>query len=257
MSVGIIIQARSGSSRFPRKIYAPFNNGKNSIQCILEGTKKTIVPHKIVLAMPKDDQKEIEKRLAEGEFNEYIDNRFELFIGLGEEDDLVDRYYGAMRKFDIDVCMRITGDCPMHCATSGMMDDMLLKYLGERKSVFMGNDLLVSRVPYPCGIDMEVFNYEMMCWVKMHAKTDAELEHCVTTLYGTFSPFDLYGYENIRPQIQISTRISDFSLDTREDYELLKKLMNEYDKYQDINKAIESVSLSNIKKTNMSKNFRQ
>lgn len=255
MKIGVIIQARSQSSRLPRKIYLPFKNGKNSLQCILEGASKTIVPHNVVLAMPKEDEKEIKSKISM--FDPFIDDRFDLFIGRGEQNDLVDRYHSVMRNLGLDICVRLTGDCPMHIATPEMIDDMLLQYIKCRESVFMGNNLLVSRVPYPCGVDIEIFDYSMICWAKINAKTPFDLEHCVPIMYGKNSPFKIVGYENIRPQKQVSTKISDFSLDTEDDYRLIWNLMENYDKFDDLNKAIENTDIEKFDKTNFSKNFRQ
>jgi len=257
MKIGIIMQARSQSRRFPRKIYAPFNNGKHSIQCILEGMKKTNIPHKIILAMPYEDKEEIENRIKSGELENYIDDRFDLFIGNGDQSDLVDRYHKAMRKFSLDVCVRLTCDCPMHIATANIIDEMLFEYMTLKTNGFMGNNLLVAKAPAPCGIDVEIFSYDLMCWAKMYAKTPHELEHCVPIMYGPFSQFEIHGFENIRPHFMVSRRIADFSLDTLGDYELLKILMDNYDKYQDLNKAIENADIGGFDKTSDSKNFRQ
>lgn len=256
MKTGVILQCRSQSKRLPRKIYMDLN-GSNSIQRILSGLKKTIVPHKIILAMPAEDKAEIEQRIRCGELNDYIDDRFELFIGDGDQNDLVDRYHKAMQKFGIDICARITGDCPMWCGASSLMDEMLMEYMKLGGKGFMGNNLLVAQNSFSCGLDCEIFGYQEICWTKMHAKTSLELEHCVPLMYSDISPFPILPFNNNRPHTMISTRISDFSLDTASDYQLLLRLTACYDKYQDINKAIENVDLTGFDKTNMSKNFRQ
>lgn len=75
-------------------------------------------------------------------------------------------------------------------------------------------------------------------------------------MYSGLSPFTIYGFENNRPHTMITTRISDFSLDTQNDYEFLLKLTKLYDETGSLNKALENVDLSDFTKTNMSKNFR-
>lgn len=257
MNVAVVLQCRSQSKRLPRKIYADLGNGKYSIQCILEGLKKTIVPNKIILAMPDDDRVEIEDRIAKGELDNFIDDRFELFIADGDQNDVLNRYYLAMRKYGIDVCARITGDCPMHIGANKLMDEMLLEYLKLGLNGFYGNNLLVSELPFPCGVDIEIFDYKMLCWTKMNAKTDYEKEHVVPLMYSDLSPFSIRGHLNKRPNKMITNKIADFSLDTPEDLELIKKIMANYDKYGDLNKAIESTDISGFDKTNYSKNFRQ
>jgi spore coat polysaccharide biosynthesis protein SpsF len=258
MKIGIVIQARSSSKRLPGKIFASLN-GRNSIQRILDGCKKTIYPHKIILAMPADDKAEIDRRIKDGELDAHIDERFELFIGGGDLNDLVDRYHKAARLHALDVIVRLTADCPMHEAYAFGLDEMIAEYLQQGATGFMGNNLLVSPTPFPCGIDAEIFNYEMLCWNKKHAKTQLELEHCVPLMYSDIGAriWGLVPFNNVRPHTMVSNRISDFSLDTPNDYQLLLKLTEAYDKYQDLNKALENVDLGEHDKSNMSKNFRQ
>jgi spore coat polysaccharide biosynthesis protein SpsF len=255
--IGVVLQCRSQSKRLPRKIYADLGGGKYTIQRILEGMKKTVVPHKIILAMPKEDKDEIEQRIKSGELDPYIDDRFELFIASGAQDDLVDRYHKVARKYDLDVIARITGDCPGWIGASKIMDEMLMEYLALGTNGFLGNNLLIARAPYPCGIDCEIFSYEMMCWAKMHATTAYDLEHCTPIMYSDISPFKIHPFDNCRPHTMITNKISDFSLDTTKDYQMLLKIMESFDKDQNLNKALENVDIGEFDKTNFSKNLRQ
>ena len=187
--IGIIIQARTSSTRLPGKIFKDLN-GRNAVQRILDGCKKTIFPNKIILAMPVDDKVEIERRIAIGELEGHIDDRFALYIAECNLNNLLDRYYMAARKYGIDTIIRLTCDCPMHEAYSFGIDEMIADYLKYNKSIFMGNNLLVAKRPYPCGIDVEIFTYEMICWAKQHAEKPYELEHCVPLMYSDLSPFE-------------------------------------------------------------------
>lgn len=256
MNIGIVIQARTSSSRLPGKIFKDLN-GRHSIQRILDGCKKTIYPTKIILAMPKDDQVEIEGRIKNGELKGHIDGRFNLFISTGSLNNLVDRYYGAANKHNLDVIIRLTADCPMNEAYWFGIDEMIAEYLQMGSRGFMGNNMTIAQNPFPSGIDIEIFNYEMICWAKRYAKTDHELEHCVPIFYSDIGArlFGVIPFNNNRPHTMISRRISDFSLDTPGDYELLLKLTAAYDELQDLNKAIESVDLGGFHKTNYSKNY--
>lgn len=258
MKIGIVIQARTSSNRLPGKIFMDIN-GKNSIQRILDGCKKTIYPHKIILAMPAEDKEKIESRINAGELEGHIDERFELVIGDGDLNDLVDRYYKAARRYGIDVIVRLTADCPMHEGYAFGLDEIIAEYLSLGAGGFMSNNLLVAQNPYPCGIDVEVFNYEMICWAKKHATSKYELEHCVPIFYSNVGSglFGIKPFNNNRPHTMVSTRLSDFSLDTPNDYQMLLELTRAYDQYQDLNMALESIDICKYDKTNMSKNFRQ
>ena len=123
MTVGILLQARSGSTRLPGKIFMDLNS-RYSIQRILAGCKKTIIPNKIILCMPKEDRAEIEGRIARGELDGCTDDRVSLFIGEGDSNDLIDRFYKAARKYNIDTVVRLTCDNPMLEGANDIIDDM-------------------------------------------------------------------------------------------------------------------------------------
>ena len=126
--IGVIIQARTGSTRFPRKIYEDIN-GKCTLERVLEGVKKAEIPNKIILAMPKCDDQEFINLLASGVFESAIDDRFDMYFG--DPDDLVDRYFQAARLHGIDLIVRVTADCPL--IQGKIIDEMLIEYLKKQK----------------------------------------------------------------------------------------------------------------------------
>ena len=236
--IGIICQARTRSNRFPSKIYEDLN-GKYTLQRVLEGATKSVVAHKNILAMPGYDEKEFNERYNRGEFNGIVDDRFETYFG--DPENLIDRYYNAARKYGIDLIVRITADNPLISATA--IDEMLLEYKRNNYNGFMGNNLLVSSLPQSCGTDVEIFPFWMLCEAKLYATTDYQKEHCVPFMYDKARPYNIYGFENRRPNTMISTRVKDFSFDTEEDRQLLLKLTKIYDETGDLNKALETVEL--------------
>ncbi|MFA5023410.1 MAG: hypothetical protein WC523_00435 [Patescibacteria group bacterium] len=239
MSIVIILQARSQSTRFPRKIYADLN-GKYSIQRILSGCKKTIYPNKIILAMPAEDKIEIESRIAKGEMDNFIDDRFSLFIGPGEQNDLVDRFYRAARLYHAEVIVRLTCDNPMYEGFSDGIDEMIEYYLLNDKKGFLGNnDAICKANPYPHGVDVEIFNYRMLCWAKLNIHDKYNLEHCAPSFYKPTLRFGGLEFRNEYRKNLVSTSIPKFTMDTEEDYKLLLKLTKNYDICQDLNKSLE------------------
>ena len=246
--IGIILQARSNSTRLPSKIFMDLN-GQYSIQRILSGCKKTICPNKIILAMPKEDKQEIERRLSCGELSNCTDDRFELFIGDGDQNNLIDRFHGAARKFGLDIVIRLTADNPLYEGYSFGIDEMVSEYLHNGSTGFMGNNLTVATNPYPSGIDVEIFSYEMLCWAKLHVKTEYCLEHCAPSFYSGDSPFKIMPFNNNRPHTMISTKIPSFTMDTINDYNFLLALTENYDRTQDLNKAIETLKIQKMVET--------
>jgi len=233
MKIGVIVQARTGSTRFPNKIYKDLN-GKYTLQRVLEGVTGAQLPHCIILAMPEYNKQEFSNRSVKGEFDKIVDDRFDTYFG--HPDDLVDRYFKAARKNNIDLIVRITGDCPM---IQGMIiDEMLYEYLKNGYSGFMGNNCLVSPLPYPLGTDVEIFPYWMLAETYQLAKDPSDREHVTPFMYRRGTEYNIHPFLNKRPNTMISTKIYDFSFDTQDDYALLQALTAEYDECGDISKAI-------------------
>lgn len=227
MTVGVIIQARTGSSRFPRKIYEDLN-GKYTLQRVLEGTTSSKLPQTIVLAMPKYDQEEFEERREQQHFSKFIDDRFRTYFG--SSDDLVDRYFKSARKYGIDLIVRVTADCPM--IQGQIIDDMVLEYLKNGYTGFMGCNSLISPVPYPEGTDIEIFPYWMLAETWLLSTDPKEREHVTPYMYSRNKPYPIHSFINRRPNTLLTRKHQDFSFDTEEDRQLLLKITKEYDQLE-------------------------
>lgn len=232
--IGIIIQARTGSSRLPKKIYKDLN-GKYTLQRVLGECKKSKLVNRIILAMPEYDSAEIKKRMYQGELKDCIDGRFRLFFGSSE--DLVDRYFKAATKFDIHLIVRITADCPTTQAK--LIDSMLIEYMKNGYNGFMGNNECVSSIPYPDGTDIEIFPLWMLAETHRDATLQQDREHVTPYMYKNRSKYNVYEFHNKEPNPVIDMKFTGFSLDTQQDYELLTEMIKHYDQYNDLNKAIE------------------
>lgn len=231
--IGVIIQARTGSSRFPRKIYEDIN-GKCTLERVLEGVYQAKVPNKIILAMPKYDEDEF--------INSDIFNGLDDSVGLyfGHPDDLVDRYFHAAREHGIDLIVRVTADCPL--IQGKIIDEMLIEYLKKGYNGYMGSNETVSALPYPDGTDAEIFPYWMLAEVHQLANDPIHREHVGPFIYRRGTEYDLHGFRNCRPNTAISMKFSNFSFDTYEDLQLIKALTEQYDKHGDLNKAIQDTN---------------
>lgn len=109
MTDGIVIQARSGSTRLPAKILLPFDGQRRIIDIILENIRRQCPGKKIVLATtdnPADD------RIAD------IASEAGVLCYRGSENDVLLRFIGAAEKFGIDRLIRVCSDNPFLRADS-------------------------------------------------------------------------------------------------------------------------------------------
>jgi spore coat polysaccharide biosynthesis protein SpsF (cytidylyltransferase family) len=228
-----IVQARTKSTRFPRKIYEDIN-GVYDLQRVLGGLKNSKVVHKIVLAMPLYDQEEFEQRFSAGEFEGFIDERFGSYFG--SSNDLVDRYFQAARKYNADIVIRNTADCPL--LQGKIIDEMVIEYMKGGCNGFMSNNNLICPAPYPDGLDTEIFPYWMLAEAHQMTTDSYHREHVTPYMYRRGTGYNIYQFNNTRPNTMINTRFPDFSFDTPEDLKLIKCIAKEYDKHSDLDRAI-------------------
>lgn len=230
--IGVIVQARTGSTRFPGKIYADIN-GRHTLSRVLEGVTHARMPHKIILAMPKYDKADFENRERLGEFD-HLDGRFSTYFG--SPDDVLDRYASAARQNELDLIVRVTADCPL--IQGWLIDQMLAEYLRLGLNGFMGCNSTVASPYYPDGMDVEIFPYWMLMEADAMAECDHYREHVTPFMYRPGTQYDIHRFNNFAPHTQITTAIPNFSFDTPEDYNLIKRISVRYDTHHDLNTAL-------------------
>jgi len=230
--IGVVIQARTGSSRFPRKIYQDIN-GVVTLHRVLKGVTQAKLPHKIILAMPTYDYDEYFDRLQKGigVTASEADDRYS--VCFGHPDDLVDRYFEASRENCLDLIVRVTADCPL--IQGQIIDEMLLEYMKNDYNGFMGNNELVSDVPYPDGVDVEIFPYWMLAETWQLTQDSVHREHVTPFMYRRGTEYNIYSFRNHRPNTMISMKYPNMSFDTNEDLQLITKIAQIYDETGDLN----------------------
>lgn len=102
MNIGIIIQARMGSTRFPGKILQQFYGGKTLLEILLENLHKVEGVKVIVATSVNENNDRLETFLLE---------RGEL-VYRGSENDVLDRFIKAAEANGIDGIVRICSDNP-------------------------------------------------------------------------------------------------------------------------------------------------
>lgn len=102
MNIGIIIQARMGSTRLPGKILKPFYGGKTLLETLLENLHKVNGVKVIVATSVNENNDQLETFLRE---------RNEL-VYRGSENDVLDRFIKAAKENNVEGIVRICSDNP-------------------------------------------------------------------------------------------------------------------------------------------------
>lgn len=207
----IFIQARINSSRYPKKIFKKI--GKYVVlDLIKKRLDKSKFSKNIIFLIPKND-----KNLPLKNF--LLKRNYKFFMG--NERNVLSRFYNASNFFKSKNIVRITSDCPF--IDYKLLDNMIKKY-------FMGKyDYLSNIYPkrsFPNGLDIEIFNHKALSFAKLKAKKKYDIEH-VTPYILKNKKFKKFNFLN-RPDTS-KLRIT---LDYKEDLEnlnlIFKKLKNNY-----------------------------
>ncbi len=202
MRLGIIIQARMGSSRLPGKILKklPEKGGRTALEHVVRRCLMVKEASEVIVATTTEEADLMVVNEAA---------RLGVRSFRGSEDDVLERYYLAAKAAGLEAVMRITSDCPCH--DPEVLGDMVRKFIGSRAD-YVSNTVTRS---YPHGLDAEVFTFEALEKAYKEAELKQYREHVTPYLYksGIFKTVQLVQDKNTS-DIRVT-------LDTPEDYALL------------------------------------
>jgi len=206
-----VIQARMSSTRLPNKVMMPLA-GKPLLLRMYERVVTSKLAGTIVIATTKEESDEPIIRLCE-------ENKIEYFRG--DTNDVLDRHYQCVLKYDPDAVVKIPSDCPL--IDSDIIDKVLKYYIGNRHRFdFVSN---LHPPTYPDGNDVEVMSFEALKDAWQNAKMKLEREH--TTPYFWENP-GKFRIGNVKwesgKDFSMSYR---FTIDYNEDYLFIKAIYDE------------------------------
>ena len=218
IEVLIAIQARSNSTRFPKKIYEHIGDrrvldhvidrAKSTAEHIMRYTTKIKVKCQVAVLHPSDDEELIKTFRSSGA----------ILIG-GDEQDVLSRFVTAQSMTDSDYVVRLTSDCPL------MLDYVVAKHI--HVATFNSYDY-VSNVDENCrfvadGFDCEVLSRRAIEWLDRNAKSASDREH-VTTAIRRVRPAEL---SQAFVSFKLDTSKIKMSVDTIEDLERAREYYHE------------------------------
>jgi glutamate-1-semialdehyde 2,1-aminomutase/spore coat polysaccharide biosynthesis protein SpsF len=137
-----VVQARSSSSRLPRKVLAPVGP-HTLLERLLRQLRGCETLDAVVVATSSDP--------SDDELAQWLE-RHGITAVRGDLDDVLARFAAAARVACADVVVRLTGDCPLH--TPDTVDEVVRAFLTADV------DYATNTQPYtrPDGLDVEVFS---------------------------------------------------------------------------------------------------
>ncbi|MBI1938241.1 MAG: glycosyltransferase family protein [Ignavibacteriales bacterium] len=207
MKTAAIVQARIGSTRLPGKIFKDLC-GMPVLWHVVNRLSHSKFLDKIIVAtttLPEDDI--IEKFCTENN----------ILFSRGSSEDVLSRYYEAAKKFEAKIIIRITSDCPV--IDPQILDKMIEEFITTSKAEkldYMSNS--VQRT-FPRGFDAEIFTFAVLEKIFNEAVQTYEREHVTPYIY---QHPEIFRIKNFAGEKDYS--FHRWTVDTPEDYELIKKI---------------------------------
>ncbi len=203
----IIVQARYGSTRLLGKVMKKVLE-KPLLWYLIKRLEQIKTPNKLIIATgsAKSNQPLID----------FAKNQKIAFF-IGSEDDVLDRYYQTAKKFNGDIIVRITGDCPL---TDPNIIDKGLKVFLKGNYDYVSN---VHPSTYPDGFDCEIFSFKSLEAAWKEAKLPSEREHVTPYIWKNPDRFSLRNFEN-----RVDVHTIRLTVDNAEDFKLITKIIKKF-----------------------------
>jgi spore coat polysaccharide biosynthesis protein SpsF len=204
------IEARMGSTRLPGKVLLPAN-GQPLLGHLVNRLKQVPTIESIVLATTVNKRDDVLGAFAESE---------DILCYRGSEDDVVGRVIGAGESVNTDVVVGFTGDCPV-------VDPVIVE---QTIQMFLNNDceyVSTGYIPsYPAGVgDNHVFLLETLKRSSILSDDIQDRENVGMHIHKhpeLFAQIFLVGPADLSwPEVHLL-------LDTPEDYELLRRVVEHF-----------------------------
>jgi glutamate-1-semialdehyde 2,1-aminomutase len=202
MSVSVaIVQARLGSSRFPRKVLEKIG-AQTAIEMVIDRLNRCAEVDQVVVAIPDSS---IDDPLED----------FLLDLGVvvkrGSTDDVLDRYQTAAAATNASLVVRITADCPL---VDPAVVDEAVRCLRDGEF-----DYVRTSEDFPDGLDVEVFTVQSLEKAWANARDEFDREHVTPFMRRDQT---LRRFELAAPEGMSGLRVT---LDYPEDLEVIRQVV--------------------------------
>lgn len=226
LHVVAIIQARMGSTRLPGKVMREVL-GKPLLAYQIERLRQCKQIDTLVVATTYNSEDWCIVKLCQN---------LTVNVFLGSEEDVLTRYYEAACYYQADVVVRLTADCPL--IDPEIVDRVITEYLSNYPQYdYVSNT--IERT-YPRGLDTEVFSFQALQVAYYNARAPHLREHVTPYIYMNPQIFNL---GNVLDKTDHSKHR--WTVDTTEDFELIKRIIEQLYPNKPLFNRIDVLSLLN------------
>ncbi len=210
--IGIVLQARMGSTRLPGKMLMEMV-GHSMLWHNIQRLRRVERADVLVVAVPEGaaDRPLVDQCQREG---------WEVFCG--SEKDVLARYYHCAREFGFAHVVRATGDCPL--VDPEVVDGMIAMHLAEGADYSSSKDEVGCRVPKGAGLEM--FSFAALARSYREGSAANHREHINEFIIEYPEAFRIAAY---REPAAKRCQALELTVDTKEDFLFVKSIIEAFD----------------------------
>lgn len=205
-SIAVIIACRLKSTRLPQKAIREVKDGLTSVELCQKNAKRIRNVNHVILATSDNEE--------DAKLGEYVFDGVKFHTG--DPVDVIDRYQSIIDKLDIDVVIRMTGDCPY--PSDEIMQFLLESHFASGADYTQANKSVV-------GADAQIINAQALRRVKELFPVTDYSEYM--NGYIIYNP-DHFKLNNVDLPEEL-VRDYRLTLDYPEDLELIKRIEAHFD----------------------------
>ena len=187
MTVGIIIQTRTGSSRLPSKVMMKADEDSIMLDYVINQLNHSKLHDKLVIATTVLEQDNVI-------FDHVTNRNIECFRG--DEKNVLERHYQCAKKYSLSTIVRIPSDKPLIDPT--IVDSMIQEFQSNSYDYISNFSVNTENnhefVPsFPSGTEVEIFSFSALEDAWKNATTDYDKEHVTPYIYANPKKFNSLG----------------------------------------------------------------
>jgi spore coat polysaccharide biosynthesis protein SpsF len=207
MKIIATIEARMTSSRLPGKVLMRVKK-KSFLEYLVERLRKIKELDEIILCTTRNNTDDILIKKAK---------ELKIKFFRGSENNVLSRVVSAVKKYEADVVVQITADCPI---IDYKIVEQAIKLFKSKKYDCVSNSFVRS---FPDGMDVNVIKAKALYKTKLFAKTKPYKEHVTLFIKDNPKIFKIKNFiadkKNYWPELGVT-------LDEKKDYLLLRRIIN-------------------------------
>ncbi len=206
-----VIQARMGSSRLPSKMMLELC-GKPLLEHIFDRMKLSKKIDRLILATSDTPTDDVLEDLA-------AKNNIDCFRG--SEDDVLDRFVQAMKKYNPEHVVRICADNPL---IDPAEVDKIIEHHIKADADYSFNHIPCMNNEYPDGIGADVFRAKVLETVHQVTAEPRHREHIDEYIWDHLDKFKV---ETLKADDSIARPDIRLDVDTQADFDFIRSIFDE------------------------------